>query len=435
MTVSTAIKAAFAAAAFALVWLFWPIYGFYAHMGAVPLPPFGWLKMEGDAPVAQEALDPAYAQAGDTVIAALDRRRRKIGAPAFSAAVAVDGEIVWRGAVGWADLKRKTPATPATQFRIGSTSKAVTATALARLVDRGVMDLDAPISAYLDPLPNDAWTNITARQLASHMAGLPHYGDNTDIVGLYKTGALRQHYADVRDALEIFDGSSLLSEPGAAFSYSSLGTVLLGAVMSEAAGKPYREIVQDEVLAPAGMTATIVAPKRADAESDLATFYLVQDGRQREWRPVDLSHRLPGGGYASTPSDLVRMGAQMLDDDYISPATRDAFWTPQKLANGEVNEQAYAIGWRWREYEVEGVGLARNANHGGVSRGSQSWLLVFPDYDMTIAFNINTKTDEFRDFGMAWEDLFREFALAKQAKEMGAAFGPARMPSDQPLFF
>ena len=434
MTVSTAIKAALVAAACSLVWLFWPIYGFYAHIGAVPLPPLGWLKMEGDAPVVQEAFDPAYAQAGDTVIAALDRRRIEIGAPAFSVAVAIDGDIVWRGAVGWADLETKTPATPATQFRIGSTSKAVTAAALARLVERGVIDLDAPVSAYLDPLPNPAWTTITARQLASHMAGLPHYGDNTDIVGLYKTGALRQHYADVRDALEIFDESDLLSEPGTAFSYSSLGTVLLGAVMSEAAGKPYRQVIEEEVLTPAGMTATIVAPKRAGGDSALATFYLVQGGRQREWRPVDLSHRLPGGGYASTPSDLVRMGAQMLDDDYISPETRDAFWAPQKLASGDVNEQDYAIGWRWREYEVEGVGLARNANHGGVSRGSQSWLLIFPDYDMAIAFNINTKTEEFRDFGMAWEDIFREFALAKRAKDMRAASGPARLP-DQPLFF
>ena len=401
----------------AAVWFLWPVYGFYAHMGKLPLPPFGWETMQGEAPVTQEVLDPAYRDAGDKVIALLDERRAAIGAPAFSAAVAIEGKLVWRGAVGWADLKTMTPATPETQFRIGSTSKAVTATALARLVDKGLIDLDAPISRYLKDMPNAEWGKITPRQLASHMAGLPHYKENEDILGLYQTVALRREYKDVRDALEVFDESPLLYEPGTEFYYSSLGTVLLGAVMSDAVGKPYQQIIEDEVIEPAGMTSTMVAPKRKGKNKKLATFYLEKDGRQREWRPVDLSHRLPGGGWASTPADLVRMGALVLNDNYISPQTRMHFWTPQRLNSGEVNEQDYAIGWRWREWDVEGVGIARNANHGGVSRGSQSWLLVFPDYEMAIAFTINSRTEEFREFGMVYQDIFREFALTMNARE------------------
>ncbi len=421
MKISTAIKFTLLAILLALAWLVWPVYGFYAHNGKAPLPPFGWHIMDDAAPVNQELFDPAYGDAAAKVIAALDERRAAIGAPAFSAAVLIDEKIVWRGAVGWADIKSRKPATPETQFRIGSTSKALTATALARLVDAGLIDLDAPISTYLKKLPNPAWKDITPRQLASHMAGMPHYRENGDLAGLYETVALRKHYKDVRDAVEVFDESPLLFEPGTDFYYSSLGTVLLGAVMSEAAGKPYRQIIADEVLAPAGMTSTIVAPKRAGGNKNLATFYYSKDGRQREWRPVDLSHRLPGGGFASTPTDLVRMGAKQLDADYISVETRDAFWTPQKLSSGEVNEQDYALGWRWREWEIDGVGMARNANHGGVSRGSQSWLLVFPDYDMAIAFNINSKTEEFADFGMAYQDIFREFALVRvQQVEEGA---------------
>jgi len=412
MNTWTTVRLALAILTLALVWLLWPVYGFFSHSGDVPLPPFGWVEMADEAPVRQEALDPAYTQAGEKVIALLDERRKAIGAPAFSAAVAVGGDIVWRGAVGWADIASNTPATPETQFRIGSTSKAVTATALARLVDRGVIDLDASITDYLGEVKNPEWETITPRMLASHMAGLPHYGENKEWGGLYHSMALRKHFGDMRDAMKLFDESPLLSEPGTEFFYSSLGTVLLGAVMSEAAGKPYRQIIEDEVIGPAGMTSTIVAPKRRGGHENLATFYLLKDGKQRAWRPVDLSHRLPGGGWAATPTDLARMGALALDTDYISEEMRNAFWTPQRLAKGDVNEQDYALGWRWREWEVDGAGLARNANHGGVSRGSQSWLLVFPDYDMAIAFNINSRTDAFRDFGMAWEDIFREFALA-----------------------
>ncbi|MFL0355619.1 serine hydrolase domain-containing protein [Erythrobacter sp. GH1-10] len=347
----------------------------------------------------------------------MEEHRGKIGAPAITAAVAVDGEVVWQGAVGWADIDARRPASPATVFRIGSTSKAITSTALARLVDKGEIDLDTPISDYLREAPYEAWATITPRMLASHMAGVPHYSDNQDVLGFYETGALQRHYPDVRGALSVFDESPLLFGPGTDFEYSSLGTVLLGAAMSDAVGKPYREIIRDEVILPGNMTSTVVAPKHADPERDHATPYFTDGTRYRSWRPIDLSHRLPGGGWASTSTDLVRMGSKWLDESYISKETRELFWTPQSLASGEINEQDYAIGWRWREYDVEGVGVARNANHGGVSRGAQSWLLVFPDYNMAVAFNINSKTDEFQEFGSFYEEIFREFALATKPSE------------------
>ena len=396
-----------------LGWLIWPIYQFYAHDGAAPMPPFGWTSIESPAPGVSETFDSRYAAAGDRVLEQMEAHRARIGAPSLSAAVAIDGEIVWRGAVGWDDIAKDAPATPATVFRVGSTSKAITATALARMAVRGDIDLDAPIGVYMSELPNPDWAAITPRMLASHMSGIPHYGDNEDAAGRYHTGALRKNFKDMRDAVDLFDESALLFEPGTAFEYSSLGTVLLGAVMSHAANKPYREIIREEVLEPAGMNSTIVAPK--GSPGDFATFYYVDGERYRRWRDVDLSHRLPGGGWASTPSDLVRMGSKWLDETYIAPEVREAFWTPQRLSNGEVNEQDYAIGWRWRAWEIDGVGLARNANHGGVSRGSQSWLLVFPDFQMAVAFNTNRKTDEFRDFGGAYAYIVREFVGAARA--------------------
>ena len=409
----TILKLALLIGAIWLVWVFWPVYGFYSHRGVVPMPPLGWMENK------QGALA-SYADGHDDAAADADRRlaenRNRIDAPALSAAVSIDGEVVWASAFGWADLKRETQADRHTQFRIGSTSKAITATALARLVDRGVIDLDAPIGTYMKALPNPAWSAITPRMLASHSAGIPHYGYNRDADGLYPFAALKTNFTSMHKAVELFDEAELLWAPGENFEYSSLGTVLLGAVMSEATGKAYIEIIRDEVLEPAGMNNTIIAPMRPGANRDLATFYYKDGDRFREWRPVDLSHRLPGGGFASTPSDLVKMGAKWLDDDYISPQTRAEFWTPQTLNSGEVNEQDYAIGFRWREFEVENAGLARNANHGGVSRGSQFWFMILPDENMSIALAINTKTEEFWTFGSAYEDIFRVFAPVARAE-------------------
>ena len=411
------ITAAIAALLIAVLsWLIAPVWGFFAHNGEAPFTPLGWTQMpEGEAPAMQILHDERYGEAGTQTLAAMEAWRARIGAPSYSAAVSVGGELVWEGATGWSDLAAEEAVSTEDLYRIGSTSKAITAIALARLVDRGVIDLDAPISTYIDTLPNPAWGEITARQLASHTAGIPHYDGVGETVGLYQMLTLRTHFDDIRDAVSQFDESDLLFEPGEGFNYSSLGTVLLAAVMSEAANMSYREIMRREVFEPAGADHTIVAP-RAPGDPMVGLYY--QEGeRYRIWRPVDLSHRLPGGGWASTPSQLVMMGALMLDEEFISPQTRDAFWTPQSLNNGETNEQDYAIGWRWREWEIEGVGPMRNANHGGVSRGSQSWMMVLPDYDMVIAFNMNAKTDPFWDFGGFYEEIARNFVPALPTEE------------------
>jgi CubicO group peptidase (beta-lactamase class C family) len=402
----------FALTAFA-VWLFAPVYQFYAHRGIVSLPPWGWSVLEGPAPESQQVFDPDFELVGNRVLKAMAAYRSSNNLPSLSAAVAVDDQLVWAGSVGFSDIADRMPATPDTLFRIGSTSKALTATALARLVQRGEIDLDAPVSAYSRSASNPTWAKVTARQLASHSAGMPHYGENGDFIGLYRSVTMRRHYDDVRDALAIFDTSPLLSEPGSRFHYSSLGTVLLGAAMSDAAGVTYREMMRREVFQPAEMVNTFADGDSVESKEKLATFYYTDGSRFRPWRAVDLSHRLPGGGYISSPKDLVKMGTLYFDNTYLRDETREMFWTPQRLADGTVNEQNYALGWRWHEFEFEGLGTVGNANHGGVSRGSQCWLLLYPDHVMSMAFCTNAKTEDFRSFGLFHEPFFRAFLGAQ----------------------
>lgn len=409
-----------------LAYLAMPVYGFYSHRGEVPLAPWGWDDLPTGAPQHHVLHNEKYKVAASNAMKALEAQRQKVGAASYSAAVAIDGELVWAGATGWADVAGNVPATPATIYRIGSTSKAVTATALARMVQAGAIDLDAPISTYLSPLPNTEWKDITARQLASHMAGLPHYAqkdlEQKDWPGIYRALSLNKQYDRMADALENFDGASLRSKPGTEFYYSSQGTVLLGAVMAAAAGKPYMAILNQEVFTPLGMNTTLPTPENGSSSKNIAHFYLTRtsdDGtpQVRDWRDVNLSHRLPGGGLASTPSDLVRMGLGYFDNDYLSPGVKSTFWTPQVLANGEINEQGYALGFRIREWDVEGVGKVWNANHGGVSRGSQSFFMIVPQHGMVISFTANLKTDHYADFGMVFVDLVQEFVSTSRRGE------------------
>ena len=94
--------------------------------------------------------------------------------PGFAMAVAVDGRIVWSEAFEYADVEARRQATPATQFRIGSVSKPLTADAVAQLSETGRLDLDASVQRYVPSFP-DKGTVITTRMVGGHLAGLRHY--------------------------------------------------------------------------------------------------------------------------------------------------------------------------------------------------------------------------------------------------------------------
>lgn len=407
------------------VWLLSPFYGYLSHKGKVPMQPLGFVNIPVKSPKTQTLLDKRYEATGNQALTVLTQHKSTINAPAISAAVAINGKLVWAGASGWADIAKQKKATPDTQFRIGSTSKALTSTGLARLVDAGVIDLDVAIEKYHPTLPNPTWNKLTIRQLASHTAGLPHYKENSDFFGKLKTATLQSHYEDVDDALAIFDQSDLLSTPGTKFHYSSFGTVLLSAVMqcavinsaviNSASGSTYQKLMSEQVFKPAMANAT--HPEGDAKIENLATFYWNDGGKRTDatpWRAVDLSHRLAAGGFVSTSTDLVRVGSMFLDSQFISAATRDVFWTPQVLPDGSTAPDGYSIGWRVMELDVGGdIGKIKFANHGGVSKGAQSWLMVIPKYQMTIAVNINSKTEYFWTFGKVSLVLARQFIEAK----------------------
>lgn len=401
-----------------IIWAGWPVYQFFAHRGHLPMPPLGFVEIPHSGPTHNQVDNDLYRQTGEQALQRLVERRQDIMAPGISAAVAIDGKRVWAGTAGWADIASREAVTPHTQFRIGSTSKPVTMTALAQLVERGRLDLDTPIGEYLSPLPNPAWAEITPRHLASHTAGLVEYKQTQDLMGLYHIMALQKRYHTAREALEIFDGSNLLFNPGSDFHYTSYSTVLLSAVMEAVTDTTLPELMQTRVFEPLKLTQTL--PEPVEPPASLASFYWREGGRARVWREVDLSHRLAGGGYISTPSDLVALGSAWLDPEVISPEIREIFWRPQTLSSGEVNHQHYALGWRLHQGDDY---MPTHANHGGVSRGSQSWLMVIPDYQMAVAVNINANTEEFWDFGEVAVEIARYF--------MAAADSGLRPPADQ----
>ena len=171
--------------------------------------------------------------------------------PSLSVAVWYDDDVRWAKAIGYSDLEEQTPVRLDTQYRIGSSSKAVNATLAAVLVDEGALDLDAPISNYVSYFP-DKGMPITTRQLLSHTAGIRHYG--TCLCFPIWDYENTQYFDSVEQAVATFSDSPLLFEPATDFSYSTYGTVLSSGVLEAVDGAPYLELINARISEPLGLS-------------------------------------------------------------------------------------------------------------------------------------------------------------------------------------
>ena len=103
------------------------------------------------------------------------------------------------------------------------------------------------------------------------------------------------------------------------------------------------------------------------------------------------SYKWAGGGFLSTPSDLVRMANALMSFELLDSVTVELLWMPQLLSDGSMNPQRYGMGWRI-DREAALLGLAdsvRVVHHGGSTPGSSAFLLLVPEARVAVAVLTN----------------------------------------------
>ncbi len=169
----------------------------------------------------------------------VETRMQEVNMPGLSLAVTDREHLIEVATFGYADIASRSSIQANTMFEVGSIGKSFTNIALMQLHDKGRLDLRAPVSRYLPwfEVQSD-YGPITTHHLMSHTSGL---GSGTDIGshGLYEAWALRD--------------SRTGSAPGSHFRYSNVGYKVLGFLLEELDGRPYRESIQKRVLDPLGM--------------------------------------------------------------------------------------------------------------------------------------------------------------------------------------
>ena len=314
--------------------------------------------------------------------------------PGLSIAVVADGELKWAKGFGMADVENLVPAKEGTMYRSASIGKTLTATAAMRLVEEKKLDLDADVRYYCPAFPQKQW-RVTPRHLLSHTSGIRHYGGPRDQAEQLST----EHYESVSAALSPFKDDPLSFEPGTRYQYSTYGFDVLGCVIEGAAGTPFLTFMRTHVWDPAGMRMTRDDDPAAIIP-DRAAKYTKTAGQLRNAPGVDMSNRLPAGGYLTTATELGKFAAALLAGKLVSSETFQRMITPSKLADGKPVE--YGLGWG---VEIGSWHGDQWVFHGGSSPGASGLIAMMPKHRFAVVFLTNL--DELPGRNELAEDIAR----------------------------
>ncbi len=257
---------------------------------------------------------------GETLEAEIPKLMEAADIPGLSMAVIRNGEIFWSGTFGVRNRETNEPVDENTIFEAASLTKTVTAVAVLKLVERGVLDLDTPLSEYL-PYPklagDERYKKITARHVLTHTTGLPNWGNK------------------------------LLREPGELYGYSGEGFLYLGRTLEKLTGMTLEEFVRKEIFDPLEMSRTSYVWNELYAANGAS-------GHDRHGFANPLRQRTDPNGGASlitTAKDYAAFLCSIINDQVLKPETIDMMLMPHVKATSRREEGklddyvSWGFGW------------------------------------------------------------------------------------------
>jgi len=287
-------------------------------------------------------------RAGDQVDVLMQRYRGSV--PGVSVLVLRNGKAVVRRSYGFADLERRTAATPQTNYRLASVTKQFTAASVLLLAQQGKLSISDRLKRWLPSLP-PALDSVTIKHLLTHTSGIVDYED------LIPDSATTQvHDVDVLHLLESKD--STYFKPGADYRYSNSGYALLALIVERASGKRFAAFLHDRIFAPLGMNNTLAHEEGFSIVANRAYGYTMKEGAWLRKDQSVTSAVLGDGGIYSSIDDLAKWDAALYDSRLLSDTSRDLAFSAHTPTNNP--DISYGFGWRitgetvWHSGETSG---------------------------------------------------------------------------------
>lgn len=322
--------------------------------------------------------------------------------PGAAVMVIEDGEVLFEGGFGLADLESRTPITPQSSFRLASVSKQFTAMAIMILAERGQIAFDDKVVKYLPELERFG-DEITLRHLLTHTGGLPDYYDAlTEQAG----GSM----PTTEGAMEFLAGwGEPLFPAGERYEYSNPGYEALAVVVERVSGQTFGAFLRENVFEPLGMANTVVFENletevvhRAFGYSKGEESFVLNDDHV-------LNIIIGSGGIYSTVEDLYLWDQALSTEKLVRRATLEEAWTPARLNNGE--QYPYGFGWRLGPYGA----LGRRVAHAGGWVGFSTFIARYPERRFSVILLSNLDDFEGERFVNRIVDIYFPSTLITDA--------------------
>jgi D-alanyl-D-alanine carboxypeptidase len=318
-------------------------------------------------------------------------------------------------AVGLADIELGTPMGPDSKMLAASIGKTFVGAEVLALVEDGLLNLDVPISKWLEDrgwfsrLPNH--DKITLRHLLNHSSGLANHVESEDFIQSFNNNWRAPNDLFLPEKLiEFVLDLPALFDAGEGWYYSDTNYILAGLIIEKVTGRTYFDEIKRRFLIPLNMNFTEpsdhleLSGLASGYISDESPFNLPQKTTSEPGRLVwNPKIEWTGGGLISNPGDLVIWAkalfeGRVFEGDYLG----------ELLKPVEVSEDVYygiAVGIH------ENGPLGRSYGHGGWIPGYCSSLRYYPEHGIAIAFQINTDIGIVDDSTSVVEDM--EIRLAE----------------------
>ncbi len=295
--------------------------------------------------------------------------------PSISIAVVKGGKIIWEESFGYADKETQRKATVHTPYNLASVSKTITATAIMKLAEQKMLDIDRPVNNYLkggkvnSPMFNAE--EATVKMVMSHTAGLTtfNFWCRTDSVTCAKM-----------DDTIINRYGVLVFPPGDHFDYSNLGYGVLDRVVSNASGKSFAEYMDAEIFRPLDMKNSYVAQY---LRPERAMRYSAADASLAEY-PYSHSYSAGASLIHSSVHDLALFAMLHLND--LKKKKGIISERSIKLMQDTVaGTKEYGLGW-WINHDLYGY---KGVLAQGGTYVSSAWLQLIPSEDIGVVILTN----------------------------------------------
>ncbi|MEC3691218.1 serine hydrolase [Bacillus subtilis] len=228
-----------------------------------------------------------------------------------TAMIVRNGEIVTNKGFGYADRKHYIQNNPLTSFYVGSSQKALIATAILQLEEKGKLQTSDPVSTYLPHFPNGQ--TITLKNLLTHTSGI-----NGHIEG---NGAITPD-----DLIKDIELQGIKRQPGV-WDYKDSNYSVLAYIIAEVSGEPYEQYIKNHIFKPAGMTHAGFY-KTYEKEPYPAVGYKMEGSKTVTPYIPDLSQLYGAGDIYMSAIDMYKFDQALIDGKLYSQKSYEKMFTP-----------------------------------------------------------------------------------------------------------